>query len=300
MKSTHWMVAAFVTTASLILLASFQDERTMPKTLAISASASQALTGGVEEEPETRPDMESQSLSDPTPKTRDRALSQFKTWIAKRRSTKVRDSDFFTVTKHDNGWRTILHQSYEDRNDWAIMTLSPGGQATFLKGDRCLWGVQEQRPVKMLSLSTESFPVLALIEKDGGTGGFEETLRAFRLKDGEWQDCGSLPLSHVWRTDLFPELCGAETPSRRREVKVSTKDGVIVIEGHQETIERMPGHKANSASKMIRRTYKVKETFKVENGQCTKRAQDRKLMSEEVTLISLRTGIESIESYSRF
>jgi hypothetical protein len=196
--------------------------------------------------------------------------------------------DRIVVTKHERDWLTIFFQRGVEDEKWGVVTISPSGYLHCLRGDQCLWGADELDPVGMLWLDGSSSPFLTLLERDGGSGGFEETLRFFRLEKDDWIESGSIPLSYVWRSGDFPELCGADTPCRQRKADLAVSGSQIVLAGAEQYCRRLS--RSKHAIQFERRSSTFQETYAFANGSFRKIRTVRSPLKREQELIAINAG----------
>lgn len=204
------------------------------------------------------------------------------------------DEDRIDVCKHEKGWITIFFQRGVEDEEWGVITVSSKGKLYTLRGDRCLWAADELDPVSLLHLEGQDTPLLTLLERDGGSGGFEETLRVFKFNKDEWREAGSIQLSYNWRSGDFPELCGADTPYRQRIAEIKVLDNEIHILGAQRDCRRLPSTKTRL--NLERRAVKFEEVYALK-GDVIQRVRVAKApMKKERQTIVIENGFAELQS----
>lgn len=205
------------------------------------------------------------------------------------------DEDRIDVCKHDKGWITIFFQRGVEDEEWGVITVNKSGKLFTLRGDRCLWAADELDPVNLLHLDGLSHPVLTLLERDGGSGGFEETLRLFKFSGERWQEAGSIQLSYNWRSGDFPELCGADTPYRQRKAALKVSGDKIVVTGAERDCKRLPSSKTRL--NLERRGVKFQEVYAL-NGDVVQRVRvTREPLKKERQSIVIENGYAELQPH---
>ncbi|MDF1664146.1 MAG: hypothetical protein P1V97_20425 [Planctomycetota bacterium] len=205
------------------------------------------------------------------------------------------DEDRIDVCKHEQGWITIFFQRGVEDEEWGVITVSSEGKLFTLRGDRCLWAADELDPVNLLYLDGEETPLLTLLERDGGSGGFEETLRLFKFNKGQWQEAGSIQLSYNWRSGDFPELCGADTPYRQRKAEIEVVDDKIHVRGAQRDCRRLPSTKTQL--NLERRAVKFEEVYALSSNVIQRVRVSREPMKKERQTIVIENGFAELQSH---
>jgi hypothetical protein len=205
--------------------------------------------------------------------------------------THLEDDDRIVVGRHERDWLTIFFQRGVEDEEWGVVTISPSGYTYYLRGDRCLWGADELDPIDLIWLEPSSTPVLTLLERDGGSGGYEETLRLFKLNGEAWSNSGSLPLSYAWRSGDFPELCGADTPYRQRKATMSVVGKEIKVSGAERRCRRLPGTK--TLLKLEHQSSRFVESYAFVDGSVKKiRSHSSPLQREQQKIVISDQGAE--------
>lgn len=204
------------------------------------------------------------------------------------------DEDRIDVCKHEEGWITIFFQRGVEDEEWGVLTVSAEGKLYTLRGDRCLWAADELDPVNLLHINGESTPILTLLERDGGSGGFEETLRLFKFDENRWQEAGSIQLSYNWRSGDFPELCGADTPYRQRKAEIEVVGDKIYVRGAERDCRRLPSTKTQL--NLERRLVKFEEVYAL-SGKLIQRVRvGKEPMTKERQTIVIENGFAELQS----